>query len=52
MDDKLRQRAYALWERSGKADGSEMDFWLQAEREVGARRRLNRCKNSRLSPIW
>ena len=27
---------YALWEASGKTDGSEMDFWLQAEREIGA----------------
>jgi hypothetical protein len=35
-EDKIRQRAYELWEQSGKTDGSEMDFWLQAEREVGA----------------
>jgi hypothetical protein len=32
-DDKIRQRAYELWEQSGK-QGSEMDFWLQAEKEV------------------
>jgi hypothetical protein len=35
-EEKIRQRAYALWEESGKTDGSEMDFWLQAEREIGA----------------
>jgi Protein of unknown function (DUF2934) len=35
-EDKIRQRAYELWEKSGKTDGSEMDFWLQAEREIAA----------------
>jgi hypothetical protein len=37
MDDiqeRIRQRAYELWEASGKSEGSEMDFWLQAEREI------------------
>jgi len=33
LEDKIRQRAYELWEKSGK-EGSEMDFWLQAEREI------------------
>jgi hypothetical protein len=36
LEDKIRQRAYELWEQSGKTDSSEMDFWLQAEREIGA----------------
>ncbi|MBR1151083.1 DUF2934 domain-containing protein [Bradyrhizobium sp. JYMT SZCCT0428] len=35
-DDKTRQRAYELWEQSGKK-GSEMDFWLQAEKEIADR---------------
>ena len=34
VEDKIRQRAYELWEQSGKTGGSEMDFWLQAEREI------------------
>jgi Protein of unknown function (DUF2934) len=34
LDDKIQHRAYELWEKSGKTDGSEMDFWLQAEREA------------------
>jgi hypothetical protein len=34
LEDKIRQRAYQLWEQSGKTDGSKMDFWLQAEREI------------------
>jgi hypothetical protein len=35
-EDKIRQRAYELWEESGKTEGSEMDFWLQAERELAS----------------
>ena len=35
-EDKIRQRAYELWEQSGQT-GSEMDFWLQAEQEVNKR---------------
>jgi hypothetical protein len=35
-EDKVRQRAYELWEQSGK-NGSEMDFWLQAEKEIAER---------------
>jgi hypothetical protein len=35
-DDKIRQRAYELWEENGKS-GSEMDFWLQAEKEIAER---------------
>lgn len=35
-EDKIRQRAYELWEQSGKT-GSEMDFWLQAEEEINQR---------------
>jgi Protein of unknown function (DUF2934) len=32
-EEKIRQRAYELWEQGGK-EGSEMDFWLQAEKEI------------------
>ena len=35
-DDKIRQRAYELWEENGKS-GSEMDFWLQAEKGIAER---------------
>jgi hypothetical protein len=34
LEEKIRQRAYELWEKSGQKEGSEMDFWLQAEREI------------------
>lgn len=36
LEDRIRQRAYELWEQSGKTTGSEMEFWLQAELEIAA----------------
>jgi Protein of unknown function (DUF2934) len=33
-EHRIRQRAYELWEQSGQSEGSEMDFWLLAEREI------------------
>jgi hypothetical protein len=37
LEDGVRQRAYELWEQSGHAERSEMDFWLQAECELTQR---------------
>jgi Protein of unknown function (DUF2934) len=34
LEEKVRQRAYELWEKKRPEGGSEMDFWLQAEREI------------------
>jgi DUF2934 family protein len=34
LEDRIRQRAYDLWLQSGQLEGSEMDFWLQAEHEI------------------
>ena len=36
--DEVRRRAYELWVARGGADGSDMDDWLAAEREVRTRR--------------
>ena len=35
-DDKqrIRERAYELWEREGRPHGRHMDHWVQAERET------------------
>ena len=33
LEDKIRQRAYELWEQSG-SEGSELDYWLEAERQI------------------
>lgn len=32
--ERIAQRAYAIYERRGNQDGSPMEDWLQAEREI------------------
>ena len=32
--DRIRQRAYELWELHGRSEGHETEFWHQAEREL------------------
>jgi hypothetical protein len=34
IDQRIRQRAYELYEQRGRTDGHELDDWLQAECEV------------------
>jgi hypothetical protein len=34
LNDRIRYRAYELFEQSGRADGHELDDWMQAESEV------------------
>ena len=32
----VRERACALWEADGRPEGRDLDYWLQAEEEIGA----------------
>jgi hypothetical protein len=32
--DAISRRAYELWEADGRPDGSDLQHWLQAEREL------------------
>lgn len=32
--ERVRQRAYALWEQEGHIHGRNLEHWLQAEREL------------------
>ncbi len=34
-NEKIRERAYQIWDRDGRQDGQADDHWLQAERELG-----------------
>ena len=34
--DRVRDRAYQLWEQSGRGEGRDVDHWLEAEREIGS----------------
>jgi hypothetical protein len=35
-EDRIRQRAYELWEQEGKPEGREGEHWEQACREIEA----------------
>lgn len=35
-EDRIRQRAYELWEREGAPHGREQDHWHQAMQEIEA----------------
>ncbi len=34
QEQKIRDRAYALWEQEGRPEGREHDHWHQAHREI------------------
>jgi hypothetical protein len=31
---KVRARAYQLWEQAGHPSGQDVEFWLEAERQI------------------
>lgn len=33
-EDRIRRRAYELWQAAGKPPGDGQEFWLQAEAEI------------------
>lgn len=33
-DEKIRNRAYQLWDEAGQPEGREQEFWYRAEREL------------------
>jgi len=33
-EDRIRKRAYELWQQEGAPEGKPDDHWLQAEREI------------------
>jgi hypothetical protein len=36
VKQRIRERAYELWEREGRPHGRHLDHWVQAERETGS----------------
>jgi hypothetical protein len=34
IEDRIRNRAYELWEAEGRPEGREVDHWLRAAQEV------------------
>lgn len=35
-EDRIRQRAYQIWEQEGRPQGEDMRHWLQAFQEISA----------------
>jgi hypothetical protein len=35
-EERIRERAYEIWERAGRPEGKTVEHWLQAEAEVAA----------------
>ncbi len=34
--ERIAERAYQIWQESGRPHGRDQEHWLQAERELGA----------------
>ncbi len=34
-EERIRSRAYRLWEEAGRPEGSEKEHWTEAEKQVG-----------------
>lgn len=34
VEDRIRERAYAIWARNGYPEGTEVEDWLEAERQL------------------
>ncbi len=35
-EERIRERAYEIWERAGRPEGKTVEHWLQAESEIAA----------------
>ncbi len=38
VEERIRQRAYELYEQEGRQEGRDQEYWLRAEAEVRGRR--------------
>jgi hypothetical protein len=44
IEERIRQRAYVLYEQRSRVDGFPMDDWLQAETEIVGSRKQQQVK--------
>jgi len=45
-DEKIRQRAYELWERDGAQHGRDQDYWHEAVEQIDAEERAEKSPTS------
>ncbi len=43
IEERIRRRAYEIYEQRGRIDGLELDDWLQAETEIIRQRRKRKA---------
>jgi hypothetical protein len=48
--DAVARRAYELWEKEGRPEGSHVRHWLQAEQEMGVSRSDNSARPAGANP--
>ncbi len=39
LDERIRERAYAIWEEEGRPEGNDFQHWLRAVEEIRAESR-------------
>lgn len=39
QEQRIRERAYALWEGEGRSQGTDREYWLRAEAEIAGEHR-------------
>ena len=49
VEERIRQRAYQLYEQRGRVDGFALDDWLQAEGEILGAQKQRKAKAARSS---
>jgi hypothetical protein len=49
-DQKIRERAYAIWAAAGRPHGREKEHWLQAERELAAKKPKRQARPKTANP--
>jgi Protein of unknown function (DUF2934) len=49
IEERIRQRAYQLYEQRGSVDGFALDDWLQAEGEILGAQKQRKAKAARSS---
>jgi hypothetical protein len=47
--DRIRQRAHAIWESHGRPDGADREHWEQATREIDAETSAPKKKPARVA---
>ena len=47
IEERIRERAYQLYEQRSRVDGFALDDWLQAEREILGAQKQRKVKAAR-----